>query len=117
VKTYSYRETTDWDELATDLIYTFPKDTFFKNMRVRLRYAKVWEEGEPVKVLVAEAGEIERTREPGLTQNLVAEAEREPIEAVMVAVPGVEEEMVKEALPVVSVVTCEVEREPKSVEI
>jgi len=45
VKTYTYSETTDWDELATDLIYTFPQDTFFKNLRVRLRYAKVWEEG------------------------------------------------------------------------
>lgn len=45
VTTYNYAETTDWDELATDLIYTFPGDTFFKGMRVRLRYARVWEDG------------------------------------------------------------------------
>lgn len=43
--TYSYNKTTDWDELATDLIYTFPQETFLKNMRIRLRYARVWEDG------------------------------------------------------------------------
>jgi hypothetical protein len=36
---------TDWDELATDLIYTFAQDGFFKNLRLRARYAKVWENG------------------------------------------------------------------------
>ena len=36
---------TDWNELATDLIYVFPQDGFFKNMRTRLRYATVWEDG------------------------------------------------------------------------
>jgi hypothetical protein len=45
VTTYTYAKTTDWDELATDLIYTFPQDTLFKGMRVRLRYARVWEDG------------------------------------------------------------------------
>ena len=45
VKSYTYGETTDWDELATDLIYIFPGEGFFKNLRVRLRYAHVWESG------------------------------------------------------------------------
>ena len=36
---------TDWNELATDLIYVFPQDGFFKNMRTRLRYATVQEDG------------------------------------------------------------------------
>lgn len=36
----------DWDELATDLIYIFPQDGFFKNLRARARYAKVWQKGD-----------------------------------------------------------------------
>lgn len=36
---------TDWDELATDLIYTFAQEGFFKNLRARARYAKIWESG------------------------------------------------------------------------
>jgi len=36
---------TDWDEMATDLIYVFPQDGPFKNMRVRARYGQVWENG------------------------------------------------------------------------
>jgi hypothetical protein len=35
----------DWDELATDLIYVFPKGTWFQNLRARARYAKVWLDG------------------------------------------------------------------------
>ncbi|WP_295002308.1 OprD family outer membrane porin [uncultured Dechloromonas sp.] len=38
----------DWDELATDLVYIFPQDGFFKNLRARARYAKVWETGGPL---------------------------------------------------------------------
>jgi len=38
----------DWDELATDLIYVFAQDGFFKNLRARARYAKVWESGGPL---------------------------------------------------------------------
>jgi outer membrane porin, OprD family len=40
--------TTDWDELATDLIYVFQQDSVLKNLRVRARYAKVWENGPPL---------------------------------------------------------------------
>jgi len=36
----------DWDEMATDLIYIFPQDGFFKNLRARARYAKVWQKGD-----------------------------------------------------------------------
>ena len=36
----------DWDEMATDLIYLFPQDGFFKNLRARARYAKVWQKGD-----------------------------------------------------------------------
>jgi hypothetical protein len=35
----------DWNELATDLIYVFAQDGFFKNLRARARYAQVWESG------------------------------------------------------------------------
>jgi len=31
--------------MATDLIYVFPQDGPFKNMRVRARYGQVWENG------------------------------------------------------------------------
>ena len=36
----------DWNEMATDLIYIFPQDGFFKNLRARARYAKVWQKGD-----------------------------------------------------------------------
>ncbi len=36
----------DWNEMATDLIYLFPQDGFFKNLRARARYAKVWQKGD-----------------------------------------------------------------------
>ncbi|MBF0126339.1 MAG: outer membrane porin, OprD family [Magnetococcales bacterium] len=37
----------DWHELAADLVYTLPQEAkFFKNLRLRLRPAKVWEQGE-----------------------------------------------------------------------
>ena len=36
----------DWNEVATDLIYIFPQDGFFKNLRARARYAKVWQDGD-----------------------------------------------------------------------
>ncbi len=36
----------DWTEVATDLIYIFPQDGFFKNLRARARYAKVWQQGD-----------------------------------------------------------------------
>ncbi len=36
----------DWNEMATDLIYLFPQDGFLKNMRLRARYAKVWQKGD-----------------------------------------------------------------------
>ena len=36
----------DWNELATDLVYLFPKGTWFQNLRARARYAKVWQEGQ-----------------------------------------------------------------------
>ena len=36
----------DWTEVATDLIYIFPQDGFFKNLRARARYAKVWQKGD-----------------------------------------------------------------------
>ena len=36
----------DWNEVATDLIYIFPKEGFFKNLRARARYAKVWQDGD-----------------------------------------------------------------------
>lgn len=42
---HSDRPLPDWDEVATDLIYTFPQDSPLKNMRARARYAKVWEKG------------------------------------------------------------------------
>ena len=32
--------------MATDLIYIFPQDGFFKNLRARARYAKVWQKGD-----------------------------------------------------------------------
>ena len=48
VTTYSYGEASNWDEMATDLIYVFPEEGFFKNLRVRGRYAKVWEEDGPL---------------------------------------------------------------------
>jgi hypothetical protein len=35
----------DWDELATDLVYIFPKGGWFNNLRARARYAKVWLDG------------------------------------------------------------------------
>jgi len=35
----------DWNELATDLIYVFPKGGWFNNLRARARYAKVWLDG------------------------------------------------------------------------
>lgn len=35
----------DWNELATDLVYVFPKGSWFQNLRARARYAKVWQEG------------------------------------------------------------------------
>ncbi len=38
----------DWDELATDLIYIYPGEGFWKNLRTRLRYAKVVESGGPL---------------------------------------------------------------------
>jgi hypothetical protein len=36
----------DWNEVATDLIYIFPQDGFFKNLRARARYAEVWQSGD-----------------------------------------------------------------------
>jgi hypothetical protein len=37
----------DWDELATDLIYVFPQSAgWAKGIRMRARWAKVWEEGD-----------------------------------------------------------------------
>jgi hypothetical protein len=37
----------DWDELATDLIYVFPESAgWAKGIRMRARWAKVWEEGD-----------------------------------------------------------------------
>jgi len=42
---HSDRPLPDWDEVATDLIYTFPQDSPLRGMRARARYAKVWEKG------------------------------------------------------------------------
>jgi hypothetical protein len=37
----------DWDELATDLVYFLPPEAgFFSNLRLRARWARVWEKGE-----------------------------------------------------------------------
>jgi hypothetical protein len=41
----TYLRQTNWDELATDLVYIFPQDGFFKNLRARARYARVQETG------------------------------------------------------------------------
>jgi hypothetical protein len=35
----------DWNEVATDLVYVFPKGSWFQNLRARARYAKVWLNG------------------------------------------------------------------------
>lgn len=35
----------DWDEIATDLIYIFPQEGFFKNLRARARYAMAEQKG------------------------------------------------------------------------
>lgn len=35
----------DWKELSTDFVYIYPGEGFFKNMRTRLRWATVTEEG------------------------------------------------------------------------
>ncbi|MBF0294330.1 MAG: outer membrane porin, OprD family [Magnetococcales bacterium] len=44
---FTQRPLPNWDELAADLIYTVPqKSGLLKNLRVRARYAKVWETGE-----------------------------------------------------------------------
>jgi hypothetical protein len=41
------RPLADWDELATDLIYVFPESAgWAKNIRLRARWAKVWEKGD-----------------------------------------------------------------------
>jgi hypothetical protein len=36
----------DWNEAAADLIYIFPQDGPFKNLRARARYAQVWQKGD-----------------------------------------------------------------------
>ena len=36
----------DWNELALDLVYIFPKGSWFQNLRARARYAKVWQDGQ-----------------------------------------------------------------------
>jgi hypothetical protein len=36
----------DWYETATDLIYVFPQDGFFKNLRARARWARAIQKGE-----------------------------------------------------------------------
>ena len=36
----------DWNETATDLIYIFPQDGFFKNLRARARYAMAVQKGD-----------------------------------------------------------------------
>ncbi|MEA1049718.1 hypothetical protein U5801_07845 [Lamprobacter modestohalophilus] len=36
----------DWNEAAGDLIYIFPQDGPFKNLRARARYARVWQSGD-----------------------------------------------------------------------
>lgn len=38
----------NWNELATDLVYVYPGEGFLKNLRTRLRYAKVKEFGYPL---------------------------------------------------------------------
>jgi hypothetical protein len=35
----------DWNETATDLIYVFPRDGFFKNLRARARWASALQKG------------------------------------------------------------------------
>ena len=35
----------DWNELATEFVYLFPKGGWFENLRARARYAKVWLDG------------------------------------------------------------------------
>jgi hypothetical protein len=45
VTTTGLTPASNWNELATDLIYIFPQDGFFKNLRARARYASVWEDG------------------------------------------------------------------------
>ncbi len=36
----------NWNEVATDLIYVVPFEGFFRNLRFRARYAKVWQKGD-----------------------------------------------------------------------
>lgn len=43
----SRKSLADWNELATDLVYFLPPEAgVFKNLRLRARWARVWEKGE-----------------------------------------------------------------------
>jgi hypothetical protein len=48
VTTTGLTPASDWDEVATDLVYVFAQEGFLKNMRVRARYAEVWEKNGPL---------------------------------------------------------------------